>query len=111
VQDLYVWKDDHAEKDLEESQRHSGQNALVCRCPFEWDDETVTETGGHRQTGIPGVAFVTQLLVPIPGAYHGAVGTTPAMARSLKSYSWSSDRSQCSQTGTTSAHSICHTVE
>ncbi len=28
---------DHAEKDLEESQRGSGQDAPVCRCPLELD--------------------------------------------------------------------------
>jgi hypothetical protein len=34
-QDLGGWKDDHAEKDLEESQRGSGQDTSVCRCPLE----------------------------------------------------------------------------
>ncbi len=29
--------DDHAEKDLEESQRGSGQDAPACRCPLELD--------------------------------------------------------------------------
>ena len=28
-------QDDHAEKDLEESQRGSGQDAPACRCPLE----------------------------------------------------------------------------
>ncbi len=29
------WQDDHAEKDLEVSQRGSGQDAPACRCPLE----------------------------------------------------------------------------
>jgi hypothetical protein len=35
VKDLGDWKDDHVEKDLEESQRGSGQDAPACRCPLE----------------------------------------------------------------------------
>ncbi len=35
MQDLGGWQDDHAEKDVEESQRGSGQDALACRCPLE----------------------------------------------------------------------------
>jgi hypothetical protein len=35
VQDLGGWQDDHAETDLEESQRGSGQDAPACRCPLE----------------------------------------------------------------------------
>jgi hypothetical protein len=35
VQDLGGWRDDNAEKDLEESQRDSGHNAHACRCPLE----------------------------------------------------------------------------
>jgi hypothetical protein len=34
-QDLGGWQDDHAEKDLEESQRGSGQDDPACRCPLE----------------------------------------------------------------------------
>jgi hypothetical protein len=35
VQDLGGWQDDHAENDLEESQKGCGQDALACRCPLE----------------------------------------------------------------------------
>ena len=35
VQDLGNWQDDHDEKDVEESQRGSGQDASACRCPLE----------------------------------------------------------------------------
>jgi hypothetical protein len=35
VQDLGDWQDDHADTDLEESQRDSGQDASACRCPLE----------------------------------------------------------------------------
>jgi hypothetical protein len=35
VQDLGGWQDDRAEKDLEESQRGSGQDVPACRCPLE----------------------------------------------------------------------------
>jgi len=35
IQDLGDWQDDHAEKDLEECQRGSGQDVSVCRCPLE----------------------------------------------------------------------------
>ncbi len=35
MQDLGGWLDDHAEKDLEESQRGSRQDAPTCRCPLE----------------------------------------------------------------------------
>jgi hypothetical protein len=35
LQDLGGWQDDHAEKDVEESQRGSGQDAPACRCPLE----------------------------------------------------------------------------
>jgi hypothetical protein len=35
VQDLGGWRDDNAEKDLEESQRDSGHNEHACRCPLE----------------------------------------------------------------------------
>ncbi len=35
MQDLGGWQDDHAEEDLEESQRGSGQDALACRCALE----------------------------------------------------------------------------
>jgi hypothetical protein len=37
VQDLAGWQDDHAEKDLEESPRGSGQDAPASRCPLEQD--------------------------------------------------------------------------
>ena len=29
------WQDDHAEKDVEESQRVGGQDVHACRCPLE----------------------------------------------------------------------------
>jgi hypothetical protein len=29
------WEDDHAEKDVEESQRGSGEDVTSCRCPLE----------------------------------------------------------------------------
>jgi hypothetical protein len=35
VHDLGSWQDYHAEKDLEESQRGSGQDAPASRCPLE----------------------------------------------------------------------------
>ena len=35
MQDLGGWQDDHAEKDVEESQRGSGQDAPARRCPLE----------------------------------------------------------------------------
>ncbi len=35
MQDLGGWQDDHAEKDFEESQRVSGQDAPAFRCPLE----------------------------------------------------------------------------
>ena len=35
VQDLGDWQDFHAEKEVEESQRDSGQDASDCRCPLE----------------------------------------------------------------------------
>jgi len=35
VQDLGGWQDDHAEKDVEESQRGSGQDAPASRCPLQ----------------------------------------------------------------------------
>jgi hypothetical protein len=37
VQDLGGWPDDHAKKDLEDSQRGSGQDWTVFRCPFDQD--------------------------------------------------------------------------
>ncbi len=35
MQDLGGWQDEHAEKDFEESQGGSGQDAPACRCPLE----------------------------------------------------------------------------
>jgi hypothetical protein len=42
VQDLGGWQDDHADKDVEESHKRSGQDAPACRCiglsRSFWDD-------------------------------------------------------------------------
>jgi hypothetical protein len=35
LQDLGDWQDGHVEKDIEESQRGSGEDVPCCRCPLE----------------------------------------------------------------------------
>ena len=35
MQDLNGWQDEHAEKDLKENQRGSGQDSPATRCPLE----------------------------------------------------------------------------
>jgi len=60
VQDLGGWQDDHAEKDIEDSQRGSGQDAPACRCPLEHElllgrrrrVNCIGEAGAERLAGV-----------------------------------------------------------
>ena len=68
MQDVGSWQDDHAEKDLEEIQRGSGQDAPACRCPLE--QELLGRRPQWHGKGKAPVRFEATRGVDSPVAHH-----------------------------------------
>ena len=73
MQDLGGWQDDHAEKDVEESQRGSGQDAPACRCPLEqellgrrpqWHEKSKATVRFEATRGDDSPCLITTLELP-----------------------------------------------
>jgi hypothetical protein len=97
VQDLGGWQDDHDEKDVEESQRGSGQDAPASRCPLE--QQLLGPCPQWHRKGKAPIYFEATCIhdspVPLPHSNWAAVQLQDHMQSGLQEECWRSAERWC----------------